>query len=242
MSLAVFAVFASAMVIAQRVSALQQFILSGNQVTIAYSFSSVSQKFKAKIQVAAGADVVPLAARQALLQSLEPLFAISGSGVTVDRGHTYSDGHAIATFWVQPVVSVGAEVIEPPSIPLHAVAPESVDVPSALDPSAAVFVPAHSPDGDDAEDELLSSLAMPVADVTTMVSPAAVPVAEPIVAPPFQVGDIVRVVKPESRYHGYDGTVAEEPFVDGGLSYAAVRHIDGRVREYSIDCIVHAGR
>ena len=55
---------------------------------------------------------------------------------------------------------------------------------------------------------------------------------------PLHVGDMMRVMKAGSSYDGRGGIVEEETFVDRGVSYAAVRHADGRVREYGIDCLV----
>ena len=105
------------MVIAQRISALQDYVFAGHQVTATYSYSTVSGKIKAKVIVSAGANLVPIAYRHFLMMSLEPIFALASMCITVDRGHSYSDGHALANFWMSA----------PPL--------------SALNPDVAAFVP-----------------------------------------------------------------------------------------------------
>ena len=102
------------MVFAQRVAALQQYIVDGHQVTATYSYSSVSSKFKAKVNVSALPGVVPHQARPFLFAALQPILDSSWFSVVVDRGHTYSDGHSCASFWIEPHCTNGAkqEIIE----------------------------------------------------------------------------------------------------------------------------------
>ena len=90
------------MVLAQRIDTVRQFILAGHQVSVTYSYSTVAMKIKSKVMVSAAPNVVAESYRPLLLASIEPLLAMSSWCVTVDRGHTYSDGHCCANFWMQP--------------------------------------------------------------------------------------------------------------------------------------------
>ena len=90
------------MVFAQRIAALQQFVLDGHQVTITYSFSAVSKKLKTKVNVSAEPGIVPTHCRFLLLDALQPTLNSMWNSVIVDRGHTFSDGHACACFWIEP--------------------------------------------------------------------------------------------------------------------------------------------
>ena len=104
------------MVFARRMDALKQYITAGHQVSITYSVSSVSGKFKAKVNVSAVADVVPVLARPLLLAALQPVLDCNQYSVIVDRGHTYSDGHSCACFWISPLVQTVESVIEVPQV------------------------------------------------------------------------------------------------------------------------------
>ena len=106
------------MVLGQRIAALQQSILEGNQVSITYSYSTVSGKLKTKVMDSAMAGFVPPSARSLLMASLQPILDSMWHSVIVDRGHTYSDGHACACFWIEPCIvdspdsEISAEVDE----------------------------------------------------------------------------------------------------------------------------------
>ena len=90
------------MVFAQRIAALREYVLDGHQVTITYSFSAVSKKLKTKVNVSAETGIVPPACRNLLFNALQPVLDSMWQAVIVDRGHTFSDGHACASFWIQP--------------------------------------------------------------------------------------------------------------------------------------------
>ena len=90
------------MVVIQRVATLQQFILAGHDVSITYSYSAQSGKLKAKVKVSALPGIIPMEARCMLLTSLEPITALTSQYATVNRGHTFSAGHAFANFWMTP--------------------------------------------------------------------------------------------------------------------------------------------
>jgi hypothetical protein len=68
--------------------------------------------------VSAMAGVVPPSARSLLMASLQPILDSMWHSVIVDRGHTYSDGHACACFWIEPCIvdspdsEISAEVDE----------------------------------------------------------------------------------------------------------------------------------
>jgi hypothetical protein len=136
------------MVLGQRIAALQQRILEGNQVSITYSYSTVSGKLKTKVMVSAMAGVVPPSARSLLMASLQPILDSMWHSVIVDRGHTYSDGHACACFWIEPCIvdspdsEISAEVDEVLEY-LTEPSDRSGSKKSSpnLNPEAAVFVP-----------------------------------------------------------------------------------------------------
>ena len=99
------------MVVAQRIAALQQFIWDGHQVNITYSYSDISKKLKAKVFVSAMSGIVPLQCRHILLAALQPILDSMWNSVIVDRGHTFSDGHACACFWIEPCCTEPLAVI-----------------------------------------------------------------------------------------------------------------------------------
>ena len=127
------------MALGQRIAALQQRILEGNQVSITYSYSTVSGKLNTKVMASALAGVVPPPARSLLMASLQPILDSMWHSVIVDRGHTYSDGHACACFWIEPCI------VDSPDSEISAEVDEVSDYltePSRpLNPEAAVFVP-----------------------------------------------------------------------------------------------------
>ena len=120
------------MVFAQRITALQQQVMAGHQVSITYSYSVVSRKLKTKVNVSAQPGIVPMPCRHLLLAALQPILDSMWNAVIVDRGHTFSDGHACACFWIEPrsFDDTGANVedvldyLQPPAAALNPEAKE----------------------------------------------------------------------------------------------------------------------
>ena len=90
------------MVLALRIAALEQYALAGHLITITYSYAANTSRIKAKVFVSAECNIVKMEHRNALLAIVQPLYMLTSFCVSVDRGHTYSDGHACACFWMQP--------------------------------------------------------------------------------------------------------------------------------------------
>ncbi len=89
------------MVIQQRLRAVRRFIEDGHDVHIAYSHSSTSGRIKVKIWIGAASGVVPHSARPFISAALQPMLGYI-THVVIDRGHHFSDGHAVTNFWVTP--------------------------------------------------------------------------------------------------------------------------------------------
>ena len=92
------------MVITQRFFALHQYIWAGHQVNVTYTVTAATGKMKAKVHVSAIPNVVPEHLRQLFMATVAPLSYLIDSCITVDRGHKYSGGQAVANFWMQPIV------------------------------------------------------------------------------------------------------------------------------------------
>ena len=90
------------MVVLQRVASLKQYIESGHNVILTYSYSQDSGRVKVKARVGSAADVVPTECRRLLLNAFIPLQHSILPEVVVDRGHQYSNGTAFACFWAKP--------------------------------------------------------------------------------------------------------------------------------------------
>ena len=93
------------MVIAQRVAAIQEYVEAGRDVNVSYAFAATTGRLRAKVRIGPRDGVVAIRARPLLRAALLPLLDALETHVVVDRGHTFSSGHAWACFWLQPRVA-----------------------------------------------------------------------------------------------------------------------------------------
>ena len=90
------------MVVADRIRLLDERIAQGYDVCLTFSTNPMTGRIKVKARMGPAAGAIAPEARRAMQSTLTPLRTLLAIAVVVDRGHTYSDGHAIVSFWATP--------------------------------------------------------------------------------------------------------------------------------------------
>merc|ERR1711972_1087970 len=87
------------MVIQQRLQTLADFVRNGREMRITFCFNVNTGKFKAKADIEAHDDVVPVRERVHMAQVVAAMQRIALGSITVDHGHHFSSGKSYMKMW-----------------------------------------------------------------------------------------------------------------------------------------------